>query len=70
MSANSRGNFLFLEVASSIRSPKPVLCLATTSGSEMNLSTEAALELLRVSHVRFADVKLLYIARNLGAPTV
>lgn len=68
MSPNSVGNFLFSELASSIRSPKPVLFLASASESEMNLSTETALDLFTVSHVLFADVEILYLARNLGAP--
>lgn len=59
MSANSGGHFLFLEMASSIRSAKPVLFLALASESEMNLSTETALDLFRVSHVLFADVEIL-----------
>lgn len=67
MSANSGGSFLFLEVASSIRSLKPVLLLASASESGMNLSTEAALELFRFSHVPFADVEILHPASSLGA---
>lgn len=59
------GNFLFLDMASSIKSPKPVLFLASASESEMNLPTEAALDLLGVSHVLFVDVELPYVASNL-----
>lgn len=58
----------FLEVASSIRSPKSVLVLASALVSEMNLSTEAALELFKVSLVLFADVETLYTVRSLGPP--
>lgn len=57
--ASSGGDFLFLEVASSIRSPKPVWLLASSSESEMNLSTEAAQELFRVGHVLFTAVETL-----------
>lgn len=60
MSANSGGSFLFLEVASSIRSPKAVLLLASTTESEMNLSTEVELELFWIGHVLFADVEIRY----------
>lgn len=68
MSANSGENVLYLDVPSSVRSPKAVLLLALSSASEMNLSTEAVLELFRASHVLFADVEILCIVNNMGAP--